>query len=278
MIQTNKVIRPASLDNGMLSSPAPLSRVFELGSQGRHTRSAVGALTTILAHGGIAAVIFWCGDLSALSAPLEVEEFNIEREPEPALPAAEPPAPPPLPAALPSHPAPPGPSEPAQAGALLTQEPEETEPDDPYDDTFVTGDNDSYAGGMTANLGKSIAAVYGLASLGGNPGGAASAEPPKPEPPDLSRPPTFGNNSMWDCGFPWEADRDRIDHAVAQVAVTVKADGTATSVDIVFDPGHGFGRVAKSCAMKQHFDAGLDHDGHPITATTRPFAVRFNRD
>ena len=44
------------------------------------------------------------------------------------------------------------------------------------------------------------------------------------------------------------------------------------------DACHGFGRVAKACALKKHWDVGLDHDGHPITARTRAFNVRFNRD
>jgi protein TonB len=270
----------------MRPAPAPLSRVFELGSEGRSARSAFGALTTILAHGGIALVVFWCGDLAALSVPLEAQEFNIEREPERVAPPADPP--PPEPAAKPTPPPKPAPDEPresdpapeaAQSGALLTKEAEENEPDDPYDDTFVTGDNDSYAGGMTANLGKSLSAVYGPgARVGGVPGGTGSAAPPPPPTPDLSRLPTYGTNSMWDCGFPWEADRDRIDHAMAQIAVTVRADGTAEAVDVVFDPGHGFGRVAKACALKQHWDVGLDHDGHAITAKTKTFVVRFNRD
>ena len=105
---------------------------------------------------------------------------------------------------------------------------------------------------MTVSFGKSLSAVYGLgARAGGMPGGAGSATPRKPETPDLSRLPTYGTNSMWDCGFPWEADRDRIDHAMAQIAVTVKADGTAETVDVVYDPGHGFGRVAKACALRQ---------------------------
>jgi protein TonB len=270
----------------MVTSATPLSRVFELGSRGRRTRSAVGVLTTILAHGGIAAVVFWCGDLAAWSAPLEVQEFTIDREPEKVAPPPAPPPEPPPEATPPPKPAPraetPEDSEPApeaaQAGALLTQEPEESEPEDSYDDTFVTGNNDFYAGGMTANLGKSLAAVYGLgARAGGTPGGAGSAAP-APQKPDRSRLPSFGTNGMWDCGFPWEADRDRIDHAIAQIRVTVKPDGTAQSVDIVFDPGHGFGRVAKSCAMKQHWDVGLDQDGHPILATTKTVVVRFNRD
>jgi protein TonB len=271
----------------MVTPPAPLSRVFELGSDSRRTRSAVGVLATILAHGGIAAIVFWCGDLAALSAPLDLQEFTIDREPDKVVPPPTPPppveekvAPPPKPT---PRDEPPDESEPApeaaQAGALLTQEPDEDDKDDTYDDTFVTADNDSYAGGMTANLGKSLAAVYGAgARAGGTPGGTGSAAPPPVQKPDLSRLPTFGTNSMWDCGFPWEADRDRIDHAIAQIQVTVKPDGTAESVELVFDPGHGFGRVAKSCAMKQHWDVGLDHDGHPITATTKTVVVRFNKD
>jgi protein TonB len=287
MSQTNKVVRSGSTDNGMVASTTALTRVFELGSEGRHTRSAVGVLATVLAHGGIAAAVFWCGDLAARGMTLAADEFTIEREPDKVEPPAPEPPPPPAPTAQPVPPPKPVPeeeqeSEPApeaaQAGALLTQEPDENAPDD-YDDSFVTGDNDSYAGGMTASLGKSLEAVYGLgARAGGTPGGTGSAEPAKPATPDCSRLPTFGSNSMWDCGFPWEADRDRIDHALARIAVTVRPDGTAESVQVVFDPGHGFGRLAKSCAMKQHFDVGRDHNCRPATLTTEPFAVRFNRD
>jgi protein TonB len=284
MTQTKKIIRPAPRNNEMLAPPDSLSRVFDLGSDGKHARSAGGMLATILAHGGIAAVVFWCGDLSALSAPLEAEEFTIEREPEKPPP---PPPPPPAPERT-AEPAPPPKAAPrdepdesepapeaAQAGAILTQEAEEDEPDD-YDDTFVTSDNDSYAGGMTANLGKSISAVYGLgARPGGTPGGTGSAEPAKPATPDHSRSASYGTNSMWDCGFPWEAERDRITHALARIDVTVKADGTAESVEVIFDPGHGFGRAAKACALRQHYVVALDHDGHPTKGSTGVFAVRF---
>jgi protein TonB len=286
MSQTNKVVRSGSSDNGVLASSGALTRVFELGSEGRHTRSAIGILATVLAHGGIAAAVFLFGDMAAHGMTLVADEFTIEQIPE----KIEPPAPEPPPPAPTAQPAPkpvpqdePDESEPApeaaQAGAILTQEPDEKEADDDYDDTFVTGEHDTYAGGMTANLGKSLAAVYGLgARVDGTPGGTGSAAPAPPPAPDHSRLATFGTNSMWDCGFPWEADRDRIDHALARIAVTVRPDGTAESVQVVFDPGHGFGRLAKSCALKQHFDVALDRDGHPVTGTTPPFAVRFNRD
>src|SRR5207247_4725662 len=82
MSQTNKVIRSSSGDNGRPTSREPLSRVFDIGSRGRHARSAAGAILTTLAHGGIALFVFWCGDLSALAVPLEAEEFTIEPAPE----------------------------------------------------------------------------------------------------------------------------------------------------------------------------------------------------
>src|SRR5258705_13713949 len=153
MSQTNKVIRPGSTDNGMLSSSDALARVFELGSESRGARSAVGALATILAHGGIAAVVFWCGDLAAHGTTLEADEFTIEREPEKVAPPPETP-PPPEPVAQPAPPPKPTPpdepheSEPApqapQARAPLTPEPDEKEPHD-YDHAFGTGAKHFYA-------------------------------------------------------------------------------------------------------------------------------------
>src|SRR5690349_24938616 len=136
MSQTHKVIRSGSRNNGMATSPEPFSRVFDIGSRGRHARSAAGAVVTALAHGGIALFVFWCGDLAALAVPLEAEEFTIEQEPakppppvEPAPPEPAPPPPAPVKAAArdttpeESEPAP----EAAQAGALLTKEPDESE-------------------------------------------------------------------------------------------------------------------------------------------------------
>jgi periplasmic protein TonB len=43
------------------------------------------------------------------------------------------------------------------------------------------------------------------------------------------------------------------------------------------DPGHGFGRLARQCAMRMRYNVGYDRSGHPVSRTTPPITVRFNR-
>lgn len=61
------------------------------------------------------------------------------------------------------------------------------------------------------------------------------------------------------------------------IQVTVKPDGSAESVNVLQDPGHGFGREARKCAMRKRYSQGLDVDGNAIGGITKPFRVRFER-
>ena len=45
----------------------------------------------------------------------------------------------------------------------------------------------------------------------------------------------------------------------------------------VEDPGHGFGRAARMCALAHRYQPGLDKNGAAAVATTPPFNVRFTR-
>jgi hypothetical protein len=264
----------------LLTQMEPFSRAFELDAHRRHARPAASALVAVLVHGGTLAAVSSRIDPAPLMAPLETEDLSLDCEPENAAPPEQPvPAPPakiPSPSAadktsIPSEPAP----EPAQAGSLLTKEFEENEEDDPYDEAFVTGDADSYAGGLTSRLGRSIAAVHG--AYGGTPGGAGSAKPLKASTPDRSRSAWLVTNVVWDCGFPGEADRHDINYAAVQIVVIVKPNGRAESAEIITDPGYGFGPLARSCALEQQFIPALDRDGNPISGTTRPFTIGFRR-
>ena len=76
--------------------------------------------------------------------------------------------------------------------------------------------------------------------------------------------------------FPAEYFR-KIDEARASLVVTVRPDGTPLSVTIVSDPGHGFGRAARMCALTRRFTSALDKTGQPIAGSTVPFGVRFTR-
>ncbi len=80
-----------------------------------------------------------------------------------------------------------------------------------------------------------------------------------------------------DCEFPAEADRDRIDHGWAMLIVTVRANGRAAEVQVLGDSGHGFGRMARRCALHARYRPALDKSGAPVQADTPSFRYRFTR-
>src|SRR5690606_38821441 len=146
---------------------------------------------------------------------------------------------------------------------------------------FVTGTGDRYAGGVTASTGTSKTAVRNTnARADGKIGGTGTgpARPPAPPPVDRSRSPRPESMSWESCGFPAEAEMEQIDHAVATIVATVGSDGVAKSVTVVSDPGFGFGRLAKSCAMRRRWIPGLDAHGRPVTKTSPPVRIRFSRN
>src|SRR5262249_35098422 len=114
----------------------------------------------------------------------------------------------------------------------------------------------------------------------GIPGGRgtqpAPAPPPPPPGPDLSRSVGLAGSASWNCPFPPEADAEQIDQAVVGVQITVRPDGSASSATVVSDPGHGFGRAAKACALARRYQPALDRTGTPIVGSNL-VNVRFSR-
>ena len=155
----------------------------------------------------------------------------------------------------------------AQAGAVLTQEPKPEEPVD-LTNSFVTGSGATYAGGTTMAAGTATAAVRApVASPTGVVGGTGTGASAPPA-VDRSRAAGLGGSKSWnDCPFPPEADVDNIDQAAVLVQITVAPDGRASGVRVVSDPGHGFGRSARACAMQRRYQTALDRDGSPIGGT-----------
>ena len=143
----------------------------------------------------------------------------------------------------------------------------------------MTGNAESYAGGVTASSGTSKKAVRDLAAVpGGVPGGTGTKPAAEVAGPDLSRAPSLLGSTSWeDCDFPPEADVDQIDLAKVTIAVTVAPDGTPQEVRVVKDPGHGFGRAARSCAMRKRFEPARNREGRPVLGTVPPFNVKFER-
>ncbi|HEY3496452.1 MAG TPA: hypothetical protein VGK73_17255, partial [Polyangiaceae bacterium] len=168
----------------------------------------------------------------------------------------------------------------AEAGKVLTAEPDPNEPVDLTGEGFITGTGDRFAGGVTAASGSSKTAVRNVqaAATGVGKGSNAPLGPPVPK-VDLSRPPSLrGASRDWsDCQFPAEADAEGLNTAQVKILITVSTQGRAKSVTVLSDPGFGFGRQARQCAFRKNYDAGLDVFGKPVEKSMAPLTVTFRR-
>jgi protein TonB len=194
-----------------------------------------------------------------------------EPEPPPPEPEPEPEPQPPPKAAAPEPQAPPAA---AQAGQVLTADPDPDAPVDLTGDGFVQGTADTFAGGVTASTGTSKSAVYDPNAVASAP--VVVAKPGPPEGPDRSRRANTGSGSWDHCGFPPEADIEQVNYARVTVAVVVGPDGRAKNASVAKDPGYGFGALARRCALKEQYQPALDRSGQPITQTLT-FTINFRR-
>jgi periplasmic protein TonB len=280
---------PVHAPGAGLAPGDPLAPVLDLGRREVRIGLVLGLMGALLLHG---ACVVWglvslfdlggfAQDVKAsvdeqLRATLDIQVVRTPPPPPaPAAPVPEtptPPPPPPEPKATTPHSTAPVPAA-AQAGKILAQQ---SSPLDLTGDGFITGNGDSYAGGVTSSAGTSKTAVTNPNARGaGSPGTPAAPQAAAPA-RDLSRSaaPTTRN---WNCGFPPEADRDEVNSATVTLVVTVGANGRARSVAVLSDPGHGFGRQARQCAFGMSYQPGLDRDGRAVAKTTPPFTVHFNR-
>lgn len=165
----------------------------------------------------------------------------------------------------------------AQAAAVLTRQSETNEPVD-MTDGFVVGTADTYAGGITASQGTSSRVVHNV----GQPGGLTKAKssgagsPVAATGPNRARAPSIVGTTEWRCPFPSEADAEGANHAVATLRIIVDVRGLPTGVLVLRDPGYGFGREARRCALDKHFEPALDHAGIPIEGKVT-LNVHFDR-
>ncbi len=274
----------------------PLARVLELGNKATKY-IAVGLGFALIVHGTAAArtamipldLIHWTHDVRAMVSEKLWSTYDVDmfKAPEDKPPPPEPEpekqddkAPPP-PVALPKdtpapkdEPPPPAPA-PAQAGQVITA------PDEPLDFTgqgFTQGNSATYAGGVTHAQGTATTAVRNVAARpDGVPGGTGTAAAPPPPAVDKSRAAGLRGSSEWKCPWPSEADAEQIDEAYVTVQVTVGPEGRAKTVAVTSDPGHGFGREARLCAMRETYTTALDKDGTAILGQTKAFRIHFER-
>lgn len=190
--------------------------------------------------------------------------------PPPPAPQSQPPAPQAAPAvarehvrAVPRQ----APAAPAQAGRIAAAS------DAPLDFTgsaFVVGSGATYAGGTTTARGTSRTAATGAVAPNGKGDAQVSARS-RAKPVSLDQ-------ASWNCPWPAEADARQVDQETVVIRVAVRADGRVDRVDVLDDPGFGFGRAARECALASRaFGPALDPGGAPVAALSPPIRVHFSR-
>jgi protein TonB len=240
-------------------------------------RSTFAALFAFGLHVGI---LLWALSLPPKPVLPKPKEYIVEMEkPKPPLPPPpKPPAPPPPTTPAPVAPAPVKPQPvvkapttplPAQAAKIIAAEPDPIAPVD-LSDAFVTGNADTYAGGVTTTNGTNDKAVPTTETA------PNTTPPPKPQRPNRSRLVSLDEDN-WSCSWPKAADEEQIDEQSVIIKVSVDAKGKVSSASIVSDPGHGFGAAAAACALKTRFTPALDPEGKAIAALSPPIRVRFTR-
>jgi protein TonB len=252
-------------------APDGLARLFA--ERPSESTTAVWALLgACILHVTIGSVLPRHGRTERAPARAATQLVDIDPPPPPPPPPAEepPPAAPATPAARAPAAAPP----PAQAAAVLTQKEDPSAPAD-LTNTIVVGAGETYVGGTSSAHGSSQRTVT-VASTATTGTGAGPSPVAPAAGPDRSQRARLAEGGAWSCPFPAEADVVALDHAVVTLRITVDPTGAATAVAIAADPGHGFGREARACALSKRYAPALDREGRPIAGTSL-VNVRFDR-
>ncbi len=277
-----------------LAGRDPLARVYMLGPRipvavmvfaatlavTMHAGAAVGAAQAAVLH----AFAAWAHDVRGAVANRLAQTYDIDfvkpppEEKKPEEPPPEPPKEEPkiLVKAQKDDPPPPPPAA-ADAAKVLMQEPAKDEPVDLTGNTFLNGNAETAVGGTTQIGGTGKVATNNPAAVAtGVQGGTGTVAAPSVK-VDRSRAATIVNKANLErCQFPAEADAEQIDEALVGIEVKISAEGQPEGVSIFKDPGHGFGREARKCAMREKYIPALNVDGVPQPAAWR-VQFRFSR-
>lgn len=250
---------------------------------GRDARLAACALAVVALYGGALAlsevlgapVANWSAEMAARIHDEIARERAVDLSPPPRPPppppAQQPPAPTPavirapLPAHAPARAA--APSPPAQAGKLTAVT---ADPVDLTGASFVVGGAATFPGGVTTAQGKGSQA--GTAAAPAPEIGAAG----RPTGPSKARAVSL-DQAAWSCPWPAEADAEQVNERTVVLRARVQPDGRAQTVDVLADPGFGFGAAARACALATRFDPARNADGQPVAALSAPIRVHFSR-
>ncbi len=254
----------------------PLDRVLDMGSK-KSFRILVGAtLVTLAFHGAAAArtayihseMIAWTLKLDSAINHKLAQQIDIEAEKTPARQPEKMIEPPEEKVAAKQDTS----VAAAKAAQILARDPS-NDVLDFSDNVFNVGTNERYSGGATRSDGTNDKAVTApKVEATGNPQPVA----PQVVAVDLSRTATLAGSGEWRCPFPPEADADQVDDASAIIEVIVGDSGKAQRATILQDPGHGFGREARACAMREAYVPALDREGKAV-ASSKKFRVKFER-
>ncbi|HVT10130.1 MAG TPA: ferric siderophore ABC transporter substrate-binding protein, partial [Polyangia bacterium] len=159
------------------------------------------------------------------------------------------------------------PAAPAQAGQIAAAT------DAPLDFTgsaFVVGSGSTYAGGTSTAAGTSRTPAAGAVAPNGHGDGQVA---PRTRAKAVSL-----DQASWNCPWPAEADARQVDQETVVIRVAVRADGRVERADVLDDPGFGFGRAARDCALSSRaFTPALDASGAPVAGLSPPIRVHFYR-
>ena len=269
------------LTNLVARSPRIVDLVFLAEPAGRWRRLALGGAVVLALYGGVIALasrlgsslVPWSAEMAARIHNVIAMERAVELTPPPP-PAAPPPSAPVAEAphvavsrsARAAHAQPARSTPPAQAGQLAAVS---AEPADFTGMAFIVGSGASYAGGVTTSSGTSRKAA--LAAVGPEPTvGKSSSVRSRARSVSLDQ-------SAWNCPWPAEADAEQVNEQTVVLQASVRADGRADRVDVVSDPGFGFGAAARLCALRTRFEPAHDVLGRPIAAQSPPIRVHFFR-
>ncbi|MFT3928396.1 MAG: hypothetical protein QM778_38060 [Myxococcales bacterium] len=193
--------------------------------------------------------------------PVVVREVPKQAEPTPPPKAAEELPPP---AAAPAAPEPivEKPSEPAPALVAAADS-------GPSNHMLVQSATGALGGRGTAGAG--VPGGTGTGAVGSKQGVIGGTGLVTPQPITLSL-------KEWNCGWPEDAEYEDFDQQVVSLRVVVNADGRVEKADVLKDPGYGFGRAARDCALRlRAFVPAKDTSGRAIKAVSDPISVRFVR-
>jgi protein TonB len=246
-----------------------------------HAGAAVGAVQAAVLH----AFASWARDVRTTISTRLAQTYDVDFSKPVEKPVEPPPPPPeekeppkPIVKMQPKDEPPPPPPAAADAAKVLTQEPAKDEPVDLTDKGFISGNADTAVGGVTQIGGTAKVPTNNVAAVAtGTPGGTGTAAAPPPVKVDRSASARIMNLANLErCPFPAEADAEQVDEAAVGIEVRVSVDGRAESVAITRDPGHGFGREARKCALREKYVPAKDVDGIAIPGVYK-VNFRFSR-